>query len=67
MRREDLTLLTAGLLLVLAAGLLIALEPRLSPVAPSPRGHCRANPAFNRSVFAVPTPRRGTGGVVYRV
>ncbi|MBE9112284.1 metallophosphoesterase family protein [Nodosilinea sp. LEGE 07298] len=35
MRREDLTLLTAGLLLVLTAVLLIALEPRVSPVDPS--------------------------------
>ncbi|MBW4481111.1 MAG: metallophosphoesterase [Tildeniella torsiva UHER 1998/13D] len=36
MRREDLTLLTAGLLLVLTAILLIALEPRQASVAPSP-------------------------------
>ncbi|MGB3202752.1 MAG: metallophosphoesterase [Nodosilinea sp.] len=36
MRREDLTLLTAGLLLVLTAILLVALEPRPSTVAPSP-------------------------------
>ncbi|WOD39468.1 metallophosphoesterase family protein [Nodosilinea sp. E11] len=35
MRREDVTLLTAGLLLVLTALLLIGLEPRLSSVAPS--------------------------------
>jgi 3',5'-cyclic AMP phosphodiesterase CpdA len=34
MRREDVTLLTAGLLLVLTATLLIVLEPRLSTVAP---------------------------------
>ncbi len=35
MRREDVTLLTAGLLLVLTALLLIILEPRLSPPVPS--------------------------------
>ncbi|MBD1919084.1 MULTISPECIES: metallophosphoesterase [Cyanophyceae] len=36
MRREDLTLLTTGLLLVITAILLIALEPRQLTVAPSP-------------------------------
>ncbi|MGB6016890.1 MAG: metallophosphoesterase, partial [Nodosilinea sp.] len=47
MRREDLTLMTAGLLLVLTAVLLIVLEPRTSPVDPS-------SPATTE-VTAVPT------------
>jgi hypothetical protein len=43
MRREDVTLLIAGLLLVLTATLLIVLEPRLSTVSPT------------REVTAMPT------------
>ena len=56
MRREDLTLLTAGLLLVLAAGLLIALEPRLSPVAPSPEATAVPTQLLTDPFLQYPTP-----------
>ena len=53
MRREDLTLLTAGLMLVLTAALLIILQPRLSSVDPSPRP--AANPSTPTEATAMPT------------
>lgn len=56
MRREDLTLLTAGLLLVLTAILLIALEPRQAAVAPSPEASAVPTHLLSDPFLQYPTP-----------
>ncbi|MEA5447933.1 metallophosphoesterase [Leptolyngbya sp. CCNP1308] len=56
MRREDLTLLTAGLLLVLTAILLIALEPRQASVAPSPEASAVPTQLLTDPFLQYPTP-----------
>lgn len=56
MRREDLTLLTAGLLLVLTAILLIALEPRQLPIARSPEASAVPTQLLTDPFLQYPTP-----------
>ncbi|MFQ4136654.1 metallophosphoesterase family protein [Nodosilinea sp. PGN35] len=56
MRREDLTLLTAGLLLVLTATLLIALEPRQQVVDPSPEASAVPTQLLTDPFLQYPTP-----------
>jgi hypothetical protein len=67
MRREDVTLLTAGLLLVLTALLLITLEPRPTPDALPSQATAVQNQLLTDPFLQYPSPDWGEGGVVYRV
>lgn len=63
MRREDATLMTAGLLLVLATMLLIVLEPRLPTVDPSSEATAVPTQLLTDPFLQYPTP--GTVRVVW--
>lgn len=56
MRRKDLTLLTTGLLLVITAILLIALEPRQLSAAPSPEASAVTTQLLTDPFLQYPTP-----------